>query len=85
MNGPIVSSDSTMMIEKAIKRHGSYPTKRELWNRFPRRMQYQTFNRVLDYLESSGKILLDKDGSIVWTFPDNEKLERLLKSSPKLR
>src|SRR5213594_672269 len=55
VNGPIVSSDSTMMIQKAIKRHGSYPTKKEVWNRLPRRMQYQTFNRVLDYLESSGE------------------------------
>ena len=77
--------DTILMVEEMIKRHESYPTKKELWNRLPRKVQYQTFNRILDYLESSGKILVDKDGSIVWTFPDNEKLERLLKSSTKLR
>ena len=74
-----------LMVEGAMKRHESYPMKKELWNSLPRKMQYQTFNRILDYLESSGKILVDKDGSIVWTFPDNKKLEMLLKSSTKLR
>ena len=74
-----------MMVEEMIKRHESYPTKKELWNSLPRKVQYQTFNRILDYLGSSGRILVDKDGGIVWTFPDNEKLEMLLKSSTRLR
>jgi len=26
---------------------------RELWQSLPRKLQYQTFNRILDYLESS--------------------------------
>ncbi len=77
--------DTILMVEGAIKRHGSYPTKKELWKTLPRKIQYQTFNRILDYLESSGKILVDSDGSLVWTFPDNDKLVRLLRSSRRLR
>jgi hypothetical protein len=35
-------------------------------------------NRILDHLESSNKILLDKD-EIVWTFPSSPKLQKLLR------
>jgi len=74
-----------LMVEEAAKEHESYPMKKELWNSLPRKIRYRTFNRILDYLESAGKILVDQEGSIVWTFPDNEKLEMLLKSSTKLQ
>ena len=37
-------------------------------------------NRILDYLEGSNKILLDK-GGIVWTFPSSPRLRGLLDSS----
>ena len=77
--------DTILMVERAILGAKSYPTKKELWQSLPRKVQYQTFNRILQYLESSTKILIDDDGQIVWTFPDNEKLKKLLRSSVKLR
>src|SRR6266480_5706784 len=76
--------DTILMVEREIQKAKSYPTKKELWQSLPRKLQYQTFNRILDYLESSNKILLDK-GEIVWTFPSNPRLRRLLKGSVRLR
>ncbi len=76
--------DTILMVEREIQKARSYPTKKELWQKLPRKVQYQTFNRILDYLEGSNKILIDK-GQIVWTFPSTEKLQRLLRSSVKLR
>ena len=76
--------DTILMVEKQIQIAKSYPTKKELWQKLPRKVQYQTFNRILDYLESSNKILIDR-GEIVWTFPSNEKLRRLLRTSKRLR
>jgi len=76
--------DAVLMVEKQIQAANSYPTRKELWQRLPRKVQYQTFNRILDYLESSNKILIDK-GEIVWTFPSNQKLQRLLHTSKRLR
>jgi len=73
-----------LMVEDQIQAAKSYPTKKELWQRLPRKVQYQTFNRILDYLQSSNKILIDK-GEIVWTFPSNQKLQRLLHTSKRLR
>jgi hypothetical protein len=76
--------DTILMVESAILRAKSYHTKKELWLSLPKKMQYQTFNRILQYLESSNKILID-DGEVVWTFADNAKLKNLLRSSTRLR
>ena len=49
----------------------------ELWKALPRKMQYQTFKLILDYLEKSNKIMFDGD-KIVWIFPNNKKLKRAI-------
>ncbi len=76
--------DTILMVEDQIQAAKSYPTKKELWQKLPRKVQYQTFNRILDYLQSSNKILIDK-GEIVWTSPSNQKLQRLLHARKRLR
>ncbi len=76
--------DTILMVERAIQRAESYPTKRQLWQSLHKKVQYQTFNRILDYLESSNKIMLN-GRQIVWIFPNNPKLKRLLKSSVRIR
>jgi 2-C-methyl-D-erythritol 4-phosphate cytidylyltransferase len=72
--------DTVMMVEDTLKSAGEYPSKRQLWMQLPRKTMYQTFNLILDYLEDSGKILIDKDGAILWTH--NPKL---LEGSVKAR
>lgn len=75
--------DTILMVEKAIREAGSYPTKKEFLESLPKQIQYQTFNRILNYLESSNKIVLN-GRQIIWVFPDNPKLKRLLETSVKL-
>ena len=75
--------DTILMVEKAIKEAGSYPTKKELRENLPKKVQYQTFNRILQYLESSNKIIFN-GRHIIWIFPDNPKLKKLLRTSVKL-
>lgn len=63
--------DTVLMVEEAIQKAEEYPTKAELLRSLPKKIMYQTFNLILDYLEYSGKIYVDKDGSIVWIWnPD---------------
>jgi hypothetical protein len=76
--------DTVLMVERAIKESGTYPSKRRLWKSLPRKMQYQTFERIIEYLESSNKILLN-GRSIVWVFPDNPKLKKLIEESVRLK
>jgi DNA-binding transcriptional regulator YhcF (GntR family) len=76
--------DTILMVEKAIKEAETYPTKRELLKSLPRQIQYQTFNRILEYLESSNKIVFD-GRRIVWVFADSPKLKALLENSERIR
>jgi hypothetical protein len=72
-----------LMVENAIKTSGTYPTKKQLWKSLPKQIQYQTFNRILQYLESSNKIAFNTK-KIIWIFPDNPKLKQLLETSTQL-
>ena len=74
--------NTILMAEKAIKESETYPTHKELWNSLPKKVQYQTFKRILEYLECSNKIVFN-GRKIVWVFPDNPKLAKLLESSLK--
>lgn len=72
-----------LMVEREIHKAKNYPTKKQLWKSLPRKVQYQTFSRIIDYLLSSNKIVLN-DHEIVWVFPDNPKLRKLLQTSRRV-
>ncbi len=52
--------DTIIMVEESLKKLNFYPTKKQLWQSLPKQVQYQTFKIIIDYLVSSGKILIDK-------------------------
>ena len=76
--------DTILMVEKTIKDAEDYPTRTELWRMLPRKIQYQTFKRILEYLEASNKIVFN-GRRIVWVAADNPKLKRLLETAVKVR
>ena len=76
--------DTILMVENAIREAGTYPTKKELLESLPKQIQYQTFNCILEYLESSNKIVFD-GRKIIWVFADNPKLKALLEKSERVR
>ena len=71
------------MIETAIIEMREDLTKTQLWKKLPKKMQYQTFKRALDYFEASNKIVYN-DGIIVYTGVNSEKLKALRASAVKL-
>ena len=73
--------DTVLMVEDTIKKLDYYPTKNQLWRALPRMVMWQTFNIILNYLIKSNKIIIDKDGEIVWIFADNPKIKELLAKS----
>lgn len=77
--------ETILMVESAIKESNLPPSKVQLWRSLPRKMMYQTFVGVLDYLEASNKIVYDGKRRIVWVAVDNPKLEALIRASVKLR
>jgi hypothetical protein len=70
--------DTVIMVEDAIKKFGHYPTRMELWKALPKKVMYQTFAMIVDYLQSIGKIVIDKDGGIVWVW-NPELVKRVMK------
>lgn len=49
----------------------------ELWKALPKKVMYQTFSMIIEYLISLGKIIIDKkDNKIVWVW-DPELVKRI--------
>jgi len=76
--------DTILMVEKAILDSKDYPTRMVLWKNLPRKVQYQTFKRILDYLEASGKITFS-DNKIIYIGANNPKLQALMQSSVRVK
>lgn len=72
--------DSILMVEEAIQNSEDYPTRIELWKSLPKKMQYQTFKLILDYLERSNKIMFE-DKKVIWIFSNNKKLNELIQGA----
>lgn len=72
-----------LMVEKKIQQMG-YPKKTELWKALPKKVMCQTFCMIIDYLEQSGKIIIDEQDCIIWAF-NSEMIKKLQSSKVKLR
>ena len=62
--------DTILMVEKTIKELDIYPTRKELWQKLPKKVQYQTFKIIIEYLQDSNKIIIEKN-KIIWIFNPN--------------
>jgi hypothetical protein len=76
--------ESVIMVEKALQKYSQECGKYQLWKKLPKKMMYQTFTVILDYLEKSGKIMIDKDGCIIWIYHPH-RIRKLLSEKVKLR
>lgn len=68
--------DTVIMLEDFIKKHDGEFRKKALWEKLPKKMMYQTFSVIMDYLIVSGKLSVDSEGKIGWIYypEDSEKL-----------
>lgn len=73
--------DTVLMVEDALKNAKEYPTRMELWRALPRKVQYQTFQLILGYLQKSNKIFITREGQIMWVFAETPATQRLVKES----
>lgn len=60
--------DTILMVEDFIKEHDGEMKKKRLWESLPKRMMYQTFSLIIEYLVNSRKISIDAEGKIGWTY-----------------
>jgi len=74
--------DTILRVEDFIRENSGEFKKKTLWESLPKKMIYQTFCVIFDYLLESGKIAQDKEGNIVWIW--NPELVKKYLSKPNL-
>jgi len=57
--------DSILMVEEMIKKNSGAYGKYQIWKKLPKKMMYQTFQIILEYLQRSDKIMI-MDGKVLW-------------------
>jgi hypothetical protein len=70
--------ESVKMVEQTVQKYSQECGKYQLWKKLPKKMMYQTFQVILNYLEESGKIIIDKEGIVIWIY-NPERIRRLIK------
>lgn len=58
--------DTVLMVEEFIREHSGEYRRKELWEKLPKGMMYQTYQVILAYLLESNKISADSEGKIGW-------------------
>ena len=71
------------MVEKFIGEHSGEYKKTELFNNLPKKVMWQTFQVIMEYLERSYRIVIEKDGVVTYIW--NPKLLEKIKNMPDVK
>ncbi|MEK6900339.1 MAG: hypothetical protein AABX05_04420 [Nanoarchaeota archaeon] len=85
LENPFVRSptlDTVLMVEKTIEEHSGEYTRTELWKNLPRKVMWQTFLVILEYLQSINKIAFDKEDKVAYIW--NPNLARMLRKRKEI-
>ena len=63
--------DTVMMIEKTIEKYSAEFNRTELWKKLPKKVMWQTYLVILDYLQGINKIAIADNGIIVYIWNPN--------------
>ena len=75
--------ETVLMVERSIEQYSGEYNRTELWKKLPKKVMWQTYLVILDYLEQSNKIVIDSDEKIVWIW--NPALIRKLEAEGLLK
>jgi len=68
--------NTVLMVEETLKKSGEVITIPELKRILPKQIMHQTLMIIIDYLEYSGKIVVD-DNKVLWAFKPQSKLKTM--------
>lgn len=57
--------DTIMMVERFVQKHNAEYRKKELWQKMPKKMMYQTYSLIIDYLIETVRIGFNRENKIV--------------------
>ena len=66
--------DTVLMVERTIKKYSGEFNRTVLWKKLPKKVMWQTYTIILDYLQSINKIAFDKNNILgyIWS-PESAK------------
>ena len=75
--------DTVMMVEKTIEKFSGEFNKTQLWKHLPRKIMWQTYLIILDYLIEINKIAMDRNGTLGYIW--NPQLTKILSKRPEIK
>ena len=86
IKNPIARSptlQTVLMVEKFINENSGTYKKTELFNSLPKKVMWQTFQVIIEYLENIGKIAYDNESYVVYIW--NPEFLKLIKNRPAIK
>jgi len=74
---------TVLMVEKFIDENSGEYRKTDLFKNLPRKVMWQTFQVIMEYLESIHKIAYDNEGYVVYIW--NPKFYERIKERPGIK
>ena len=74
---------TVLMVEKFIEENSGEYKKTDLFENLPRKVMWQTFQVIMEYLESVYKIVYDKEGYVVYIW--NPEFFEKIKDRPAIK
>tara|TARA_Y100000034_G_scaffold115112_1_gene151948 strand:- start:726 stop:1004 length:279 start_codon:yes stop_codon:yes gene_type:complete len=70
--------DTVLMIERTIEKYSGEFNRTEIWKMLPKKVMWQTYLVVLEYLENINKIAFDKNNILgyIWNPSLTKKLSK---------
>lgn len=75
--------DTVLMIERTIDEYSGEFNRTEIWKKLPKKVMWQTYLVVLDYLQSINKIGISNGGILVYIW--SPKLAKILSKRPEIK
>ena len=66
---------TVLMVEEFIKKNSGEFNYTQIWKKLPKKVMWQTYTAIIEYLQSINKIALDKNGTIGYIW-DSEAAKR---------
>lgn len=74
---------TVLMVENFIEENSGEYKKTELWKSLPKKVMWQTFQVIMEYLEGIYKIVYDKEGYVVYIW--NPEFYEKIKNRPAIK
>ncbi len=74
---------TVLMVEKFIDENSGEYKKTELFSKLPKKVMWQTFQVIMEYLENTMRIVYDSEGYVVYIW--NPEFYEKIKNNPAIK